>query len=143
LSLETRKQEQVARSREYRAFRTTIITCDALYHDVVHHEIQNSEPGTVVGMSFASFLLLLLEFCLMLLFGERSSSVFHVPTRYNFELLLSSVLCSMMYAVEVCTVLVFWAVLSGNSLLMFVGQPLQMGQVGCPNILVQNKHCCA
>ena len=46
----------------------------------------------------------------MLLFGERLSSVFHVPTRYNFELLLSPVMCSMMYAVEVWALLVFWAV---------------------------------
>jgi len=51
-----------------------------------------------------------LEFCLMLLFGERLSLAFHIPTRYNFELLLSPVLCSVTYAVEVCTVLVFWAV---------------------------------
>lgn len=79
----------------------------------------------------------------MLLFGGRLSSVFHIPTRYNFELLLSPELCSMMYAVEVCTVLVFWAVESGNSLLMFVGQPLKVEQIGCPEISVQNKHCCA
>jgi hypothetical protein len=46
----------------------------------------------------------------MLLFGDGLSSVFHVPTRYNFELLLLPVLCSMMHAIEVCAVLVFWAV---------------------------------
>jgi hypothetical protein len=46
----------------------------------------------------------------MLLFGEGLSSACHVPVRYNFELLLSPVMCSMMYAVEVCAVLVFWAV---------------------------------
>ena len=46
----------------------------------------------------------------MLLYGERLSLAFPIPTRCNFELLLSPVLCSVMNAVEVCIVLVFWAV---------------------------------
>jgi hypothetical protein len=48
--------------------------------------------------------------CLMLLFGERLSSAFHVQTRSNVELLLSPILCSMLYAVEVCAVVGFYTV---------------------------------